>query len=951
MPTKYFLPALFALSLFVLACSDDESTPETTTTDTGSEDAASDVVTDLGVEDVVEVADEVDLPPEVGGPCENQWDCDNGWLCTEGECQRLLFCGAPSNWVRCVEAVEELEADLAYRAACVDSECSLICETDDHCPDGNLCTDYGYCLPWDGEITGQDPGGDARAALQAGYGEYLMDFPIGVPLGGYGHRAAFREGRYAVSLRSSVGQFHGLYTRAVFLDNGERQLMIVRIPFIFPSMVMHEKVARALQERTGDDWRDSLILSATHTHSGPARFWQVPSDAALSVGAFGIGEFSQEVFDWLVDSMVEAAFAALDDAAPAKLGWEIMEAFDTDNQIGHDRWSETPPFDDNRALLIRIDDADGIPRVVLHSWGAHAAENGEDYASGDVHYGAERILEYRLSQEFGRYVPTMYVNQNSGSMSSDGGAQGHRFPQSVERLGHAFSDKVLDTILAMETSDDIELEARTHRFPITYDLLGYVDPEMRGDAPLPLGGPYRFGGIECYSREGWGDSDYATHGAADDFICIALHFMLHNHPPSVFMRSQITAVNLDGLTVLTMPGELTMELSWQVLRELRDEHGVDPLEAWTWGFSQDHLLYLCPTNLRGELPPFPGISTPQAPDDYPDYAFSFLQGGYEPGMSPWGYRLGDFLVERAAEAYATLEDPEFEGPLPSAYPSWYSRVEQAPFPIDPTAPGVVGTIITDVPETVNRLDTVEFAWVGGDPGAEQPQSPRVSLERKNGDNFEAILLPNFRPYDNRAFRFMTRIREGDDGWEWVVRWEELKDFPLGRYRFVVDGHYLDGTERKPYQITSREFELTANTSVVVQAEGAAGAICGTLAYPAAQWMLYQDNDDDPGEVTGNFRMRHPMVPTNVADPLITDEDVELDSLSLLLKKGEETRNDTFSVELATAGEHVADRNNVPVTRFCFRFDSDLPSGDYEATIDVVDLHGNSGEATVTFNVP
>ena len=35
-----------------------------------------------------------------------------------------------------------------------------------------------------------------------------------------------------------------------------------------------------------------------------------------------------------------------------------MESFDTDDAIAQDRRSESPQFDDNRALLLRVDDDD-----------------------------------------------------------------------------------------------------------------------------------------------------------------------------------------------------------------------------------------------------------------------------------------------------------------------------------------------------------------------------------------------------------------------------------------------------------------------------------------------------------------------------------------------------------------------------------------------------------------
>lgn len=241
-----------------------------------------------------------------------------------------------------------------------------------------------------------------------------------------------------------------------------------------------------------------------------------------------------------------------------------------------------------------------------------------------------------------------------------------------------------------------------------------------------------------------------------------------------------------------MPGELAEELSWDVLQKAKNVLGIDPLTAWTFGYAQDHFFYLLPTNLRGEKP-FPGFIDDYAPDDFPEYAFSFLQGGYESTVSPWGPKLGDYMRDRAVDAMKMLGDRSATPGVTAGLPSQFAHVEEEPFPIDTTLVERVGVILQDMPETVERLQPAEFAWVGGDPGAEMPQAPLVILQKLGSDGvtFENVILPDYTPYSNRSSRFLTRIRQPDEvEWQWVVRWEELYNFPAGIYRFYVSGKYL-----------------------------------------------------------------------------------------------------------------------------------------------------------------
>src|SRR5690606_34011610 len=100
------------------------------------------------------------------------------------------------------------------------------------------------------------------------------------------------------------------------------------------------------------------------------------------------------------------------------------------------------------------------------------------------------------------------------------------------------------------------------------------------------------------------------------------------------------------------------------------------------------------------------------------------------------------------------------------------------------------TVTIEPPEEVSRLEAIEFGWIGGDPGAEMPQAPRVVLQREvEAGEFVTVTTPSRRPYDNREFLMLTRVRPNDGDWEWLVYWEELKDFPTGTYRFLVEGHY------------------------------------------------------------------------------------------------------------------------------------------------------------------
>ena len=937
------LLAALALSIFVACSSEDD---DGVSPDAGVEDVETpedveekpDAGEDLDADNEVDVEDtpDAETDTEIDEGCAFQSDCAQGEYCHEEQCQEAPECASIIHWRTCVAEFEDIDEALARRANCDGTHCRIACLNDEECADGEVCTDNGLCREFTGALTGEHPGGEESAPLQAGFSNILMHFPIGLSLGGYGNRAAVNDGRYVDALAASHGKMHGLHAGGTALDDGQRQLLFLRAPIIFPTMALHEAVSRNLQQETGRDWRSSLVISGSHTHSGPARFWQLPDPEESfgdGMGMMGIDEYHDEAFFWLVDSLTEAAMEALDDLAPAKMGWEVVESFDVDDVISSDRRSQTPPFDDNRVLLMRIDDPDDNPRGLLVSFGTHGTVHDGSYANNDVMVGIEKKLEYALGEHYGRHVPVYYFNQNGGSMSPRGGSNGHQHTQRFGNIGAHLVDRTFEAIESMETTDEWSFQGHTHRFPVVHEYLGYEEDQFD---------EYPYGALMC---GGSGGDDFSSHSDPHDYGCLlGMHQLLAHRPATILSKSQISAFALNDLTLITMPGELAMPLGWQVQRELREAYDIDPFDSFTWGYAQDHLLYLLPTNLRGELPPFPGISTPQAPDEYPNYAFSYLQGGYEADMSPWGHKLGDFLVDRAVEAVGLMKGESVEPALPATYPDQFTPRGHDPFPIDATDADEVGTVVEQPPEEVERRQFVEVAWRGGDPGAEMPQAPRATLERLEGDEFEAVQLANHKPYDNREFVMLTRLRSGDsdDHYEWVIYWDERIDFPTGTYRFRIDGHHLDAAtdERTQYQSVTDSFELVPSTDMRVNDLTIVNedTISFRLDYPPAEVLQIQSIEGDRGAVSGSYRMHHRDVGTG--QPIFVDADAIADI------------DVTIDAEPAITATSVSSNTDIegttPVTRVTFQLSSPLtPGQQLDVEIDATDIYDNSAATSTT----
>lgn len=850
--------------------------------------------------------------------CERHTDCGLTEFCEEGECVDAPSCANTGAWARCANDADKLEPDSGYRYVCRDKQCTRLCIEDSDCEgDDTICSDFGVCIQYDGELMPYDNGSTQASALKAGVGEVLIHAPVGVEMGGYGGRASPNDGRYAVSLRASQGQMDAQYVRAVLLQNEDSRIMMMRLPAVFAFSNIRERVARNLQAATGQNWRDAIIYNTTHTHSGPTGFWRFPRDVVLDPGMLGAGYFNQNIEDWFVESMTEAALQAIDNAQPAKLGWAITNGFDPENELARDRWGSTPIFEMQRMLLMRVDYAEGAnkdePMAILFSYASHATSNGSssDYLTNDVIGGAEFGLSEALYRTYGRHIPAAFFQEAAGSMSPQASSQGHSFPYSRERAGYKFAQIAMPVIEALNGASmkqDVVLRAKTYRFNLNYHAMNYEPEEFYTDMDRPLGGTLYSGALECTGPNAK-DDDYMSYIPPEELSCVGnVALIIKNAQPTPLTRSQITALELDGLHAVTMPGEPTQEIGWEILRGLRDNFDVPTSSSWVFGYTNDHLLYMTPTNLRGEAPDFQGFKlenefddsvTWTSFDDTPDYAFSYLQGGYEMGMTPWGWKSGDFLVARAMDAWAWFQDDsKVPSVMPPILPTQYTRVDDPPYDRDATPADRIGKVLDPeidgytigaegdaMPDPLERMTPVYFRWVGGDMGAESPQSPEVSLEVQTGNgDWEKVIGRDGLPINNRGLAMATHLQIVDEDsdapeYVWNILYEPTQDIPEGTYRLHVEGHYYEdqNKDRTAYTVNSASFDIVASTKLQVK-----------LAYDTdeqqleihpfypAMVPLVEKYNDERARVHGSLRLRDPRVPTGSLASVSTYENRLLD---------------------------------------------------------------------------
>jgi hypothetical protein len=287
------------------------------------------------------------------------------------------------------------------------------------------------------------PQAAAAASLAAGAASIEVQVPAGVPLAGYGsfpRRAWIPDflGRYpnAFWFNPSSGVHDPLRVRALALESGGLSVVWLSVDLLAVDPNMIEEVRAHLADRGGEP--PILIVSASHTHSGPGAY----ADSAF--WAFvAVDRESQAVRKAIADGMEKAAREALRRRAPALLAWGKTTA----TGVGMSRLDQ--PLDPELGLL-KVMGADGRPVALVWNYAIHGTALGRanSLLSGDLMADASA----RLERDTG--APVLFVNGAAGDVSPR-----QRGWPGVEGAGAALASAALHAWRTLPPGRDLTLRA------------------------------------------------------------------------------------------------------------------------------------------------------------------------------------------------------------------------------------------------------------------------------------------------------------------------------------------------------------------------------------------------------------------------------------------------------------------------------------------------------------
>ena len=245
-----------------------------------------------------------------------------------------------------------------------------------------------------------------RDCLAAGAARVGLAVPAGVPLAGYGSVArrmlvpdVLGRHAHAFWFRPSDGERDTLSARALVLQSGD-----VRVAWVAADLLAVDRSFTAEVERrlaAAGVPSVTLIISASHTHSGPGAF----VDSAV-LGWLALDRLDRSVRDGLVATVVAAVQQADAALKPARVGVGSV----TTPRLTSSRLDEAL---DPELLVLKVTTTSGAPVALVWNYAIHGTALGPRNLrlSGDVMGEASRRLEQALA------VPALFVNGAVGDVS------------------------------------------------------------------------------------------------------------------------------------------------------------------------------------------------------------------------------------------------------------------------------------------------------------------------------------------------------------------------------------------------------------------------------------------------------------------------------------------------------------------------------------------------------
>jgi len=248
--------------------------------------------------------------------------------------------------------------------------------------------------------------------------------------------------------RYSTGVHDPLLSSALYISNGPAQAIFIANDIIFVSRDLVRRARQRINELTGV-LADNIMITATHTHSGPVTVDYISSQADTI-----IPKADPAYLKLLEDGIVTAASQAFKNIQPAQIGLALADS----TGIGTNRRAPDDPADMQvPVLMVRSPDGKtNIACMLICSMHPTVLHEDSTLISGDFPAMARLYLQKNI---LGSRCPVLHHTGPSGNQSPRHVTKANTF-QEAQRLGKILAHAVAEVFGSIEYKTDVNLSSK-----------------------------------------------------------------------------------------------------------------------------------------------------------------------------------------------------------------------------------------------------------------------------------------------------------------------------------------------------------------------------------------------------------------------------------------------------------------------------------------------------------
>ncbi len=245
--------------------------------------------------------------------------------------------------------------------------------------------------------------------------------------------------------RYSTGVKNPLYSSSLYIENAGERILFIANDIIFVDKELCGRVRSRISEATGMD-AGSIMVSATHTHSGP-----ITVNYLSNVNDPIVPKADPGYLELLEAGIVKAGIEAVQSSRPARAGMVVADA----KGVGTNRRDPSGPADPQVPVLVVKEAAsdDFIACMLVYSMHPTVLHEDSTLISGDFPSFTREFLQKTL---LGKGCPVLYHTGPEGNQSPRHVTRSNTFAE-AERLGKMLGERALSVIEKIDYTSEVDL--------------------------------------------------------------------------------------------------------------------------------------------------------------------------------------------------------------------------------------------------------------------------------------------------------------------------------------------------------------------------------------------------------------------------------------------------------------------------------------------------------------